>query len=88
MLEDLAKYKQKMEVDKADQDAFRSAVLAEKKKGVSKKSPYTLGFTGQVRSLAIRQFQMRLQDRFQLITSYSLSTVGALPNEAPDCLLT
>ena len=76
LYDDLAKYKEKMEVDKADQEAFRAAVLADKKKGVSKKSPYTLGFTGQVRSLFIRQFRMRLQDRFQLITSFTLSTVS------------
>ena len=76
MQEDLEKFKLKMETEKADQEAFRAAVLADKKKGVSKKSPYTLGFTGQVRSLFIRQFRMRLQDRFQLITSFSLSWVS------------
>ncbi|KAI8981169.1 ABC-2 type transporter-domain-containing protein [Trametes punicea] len=78
MRDDLAKYKQRMEVDKTDQEEFRKAVWAEKKRGVSKKSPYTLGFTGQVRALVIRQFQMRLQDRFQLITSFSLFTILAL----------
>lgn len=76
MLDDLAKYKHKMGADKSDQEAFRRSVLADKKKGVSKKSPYTAGFTGQVRALFIRQFRMRLQDRFQLITSFTLSTVG------------
>ncbi|KAI0375499.1 hypothetical protein BV20DRAFT_1073696 [Pilatotrama ljubarskyi] len=78
MRDSLEKYKQEMEIDRSDQEAFRKAVLEEKKRGVSKKSPYTQGFTGQVRALAIRQFQMRLQDRFQLITSYSLSTILAL----------
>ncbi|KAM5536016.1 hypothetical protein V8D89_010274 [Ganoderma adspersum] len=78
MLDDLAKYKHKSEADKSDQEAFRRSVLADKKKGVSKKSPYTLGFTGQVRALFIRQFRMRLQDRFQLITSFTLSTALAL----------
>ncbi|OSX66986.1 hypothetical protein POSPLADRAFT_1072131 [Postia placenta MAD-698-R-SB12] len=75
---DLSEYKVLMEHDKADQDAFRAAVAADKKRGVSKKSPYTQGFMNQVRALAIRQFQMRLQDRFQLITSYSLYTILAL----------
>lgn len=76
-LEDtLDKYKILMETEKADQEAFRAAVAADKKKGVSKKSPYTLGFTGQVRALTIRQFQMRLQDKFQLVTSMGMSTVG------------
>ena len=75
MREDLPQYKQQMEVDRTDQEAFRAAVLADKKRGVSKKSPYTLGFTGQVKALFIRRFRMKLQDRFQLITSFSLSTV-------------
>ena len=70
------KYKILMETEKTDQEAFRAAVAADKKKGVSKKSPYTLGFTTQVRALTVRQFQMRLQDRFQLYTSFTLSTVS------------
>ncbi len=61
---------------KADKEVFRAAGFAENKKGVSKKSPYTLGFTGQVKALFIRQFRMRLQDRFQLITSFTLSFVS------------
>lgn len=72
----LEKYKLAMATDKADQEAFRAAVTADKKKGVSKKSPYTLGFTGQVRALVVRQFQQRLQDKFQLYTSFTLSTVS------------
>ena len=67
-----------MENEKVDQEAFRQAVLEDKKRGVSKKSPYTLGYTGQVWALTKRQFQQRLQDRFQLITSFTLSTVLAL----------
>ncbi|KAH9837328.1 ABC-2 type transporter-domain-containing protein [Rhodofomes roseus] len=74
----LAKYKLVMEQDKAEQDAFRAAVAAEKKRGVSKKSPYTQGFLNQVRALFLRQFQMRLQDRFQIYTSFTLHTVLAL----------
>lgn len=92
MYNQLNDYKQKMELNKADEEAFRAAVLAEKKKGVSKKSPYTLGFTGQVKALFIRQFRMRLQDRFQLITSFTLSFVSrgerwCLPTEllTPRC---
>ncbi|KAG7452088.1 uncharacterized protein BT62DRAFT_882231 [Guyanagaster necrorhizus] len=76
--ESLWKYKLYQETEKADQEAFRTAVMADKKKGVSKKSPYTLGMLGQVRALAVRSFQMRMQDKFQLITSMSLSTILAL----------
>ena len=75
----LQKYKSDMEHEKADQEAFCAAVMADKKKGVSKKSPYTAGFIGQVKALTIRQFQMRLQDRFQLYTSFTLSTVRVHP---------
>lgn len=73
--DDLDKYKLHMQTEKTDQEAFRAAVIADKKKGVSKKSPYTLGFTGQVKALTVRQFQQKIQDRFQLFTSYILSTV-------------
>jgi ATP-binding cassette, subfamily G (WHITE), member 2, SNQ2 len=80
--EDLSKsldaYKAHQEVENSDQEAFRAAVLDDKKKGVSKKSPYTLGLVGQTMALTRRQFQMRLQDRFQLVTSMSLSTILAL----------
>jgi ATP-binding cassette subfamily G (WHITE) protein 2 (SNQ2) len=72
---ELEAYKKSMETDKADQEAFRAAVAADKKKGVSRKSPYTLGFWGQVKALTVRQFQLRLQDRFQLYTSFGLSLV-------------
>jgi hypothetical protein len=72
------KYKLLMETEREDQEAFRAAVAADKKKGVSKKSPYTLGFTGQVRALTVRQFQMKMQDKFHLYTSFTLSTVLSL----------
>lgn len=76
--EDLEKYKLKMETEKEDQEAFRAAVAADKKKGVSRKSPYTLGFSGQVWALTKRRFQLRLQDSFQLYTSFTLSTILAI----------
>ncbi|KAF7347495.1 Pleiotropic drug resistance ABC transporter protein [Mycena venus] len=72
------KYKLLMETEREDQEAFRAAVAADKKKGVSKKSPYTLGFTGQVRALTVRQFQMKMQDKFHLYTSFTLATVLSL----------
>lgn len=72
----LEKYKLHMETEKNDQEAFRAAVAADKKKGVSQKSPYTLGYTGQIKALVVRQFQQKLQDRFQLFTSFSLSIVS------------
>ena len=72
-----AEYEKKMEVEKADQEQFRLAVLESKKKGVSHKSPYTLGFWGQVQALTKRQFRLQLQDSFTLWTSFWISTVSA-----------
>ena len=63
---------------KDNQEVSKRAVLREKNSRASKKSPYTLGYAGQVMALARRQFQMRLQDRFQLVTSFSLSIVRRL----------
>ena len=70
------KLKLSMETDKTDQEAFRAAVAADKKKRVSKKSPYTQGYSGQVAALFHRQFIQRLQDKFQLYTSFALSTAS------------
>lgn len=78
MYDDLEKYKILQETEKEDQETFRAAVAADKKRGVSKKSPYTLGFFGQVKALTRRQFQLRIQDRFQLITSYGLAWILAI----------
>jgi ATP-binding cassette subfamily G (WHITE) protein 2 (SNQ2) len=78
MTTSLEKYKVHQAEEKRDQEAFRAAVLDDKKKGVSKKSPYTLGFWGQVKALTIRQFQTRIQDRFQLYTSFGLAIILAL----------
>ncbi|KAJ3545283.1 hypothetical protein NMY22_g2500 [Coprinellus aureogranulatus] len=75
---DVRDYKLYMEMEKGDQEAFRAAVAADKKRGVSKKSPYTLGFTGQVWALTKRQFQTRLQDRFQIYTSFAIALSLAL----------
>ncbi|KAI6120967.1 pleiotropic drug resistance ABC transporter [Pisolithus croceorrhizus] len=72
------KIRHQMETEKIDQEAFRAAVLADKQRGVSKKSPYTLGFSGQVKALTIRQFRLRRQDRFQLVTSFTLAITLAL----------
>lgn len=72
---ELEHYKESM---KDNQEMFEGSVLVENNSRASKKSPYTLGYAGQVMALARRQFQMRLQDRFQLVTSFSLSVVRKL----------
>jgi len=63
---------------KDSREAFKKAVLLEKNNRAPKKGPDILGYAGQVMALARRQFQMRLQDRFQLVTSFSLSLVRRL----------
>lgn len=77
IMDQLDKYKLYMETDVRDQEAFREAVAADKKKGVSQKSPYTVSFFGQVKALTKRQFAMRMQDKFQLYTSFGLAIVLA-----------
>lgn len=74
-------YEKHMETEERDREAFRLAVLQDKKKGVSKKSPYTLGFMSQVWALTTRQFQLRLQDRFQLYTSFTMSIVSSIVDD-------
>ncbi|KAG8903275.1 hypothetical protein FRB99_003542 [Tulasnella sp. 403] len=58
---------------RSDQENFRRAVLDDKKKGVSKTNPYTLGFVAQVRTLTLRQFRLQWQDKFTLYTSFGIS---------------
>ncbi|KAH9027669.1 ABC-2 type transporter-domain-containing protein [Lactarius hengduanensis] len=78
LADQLAKYKIRMETEKTDQEAFRAAVIEDKKKGVSRKSPYTLGLKDQVVALTRRQFQRRLQDKFYIYTSFGFMTALAL----------
>jgi len=78
LADQLEKYKLRMEAERTDQEVFRAAVAEDKKKGVSLKSPYTLGLKDQVVALTRRQFQKRLQDKFQIYTSYGFMTVSNL----------
>ena len=77
--DDLQSYKNLMETERTDQEAFRAAVADDKKRGVSKSSPYTVGFTGQVFSLTKRIFQTKLQDKFHIYNSYMISMVSSSP---------
>jgi ATP-binding cassette, subfamily G (WHITE), member 2, SNQ2 len=75
----LSKYKVRMETERTDQETFRAAIIDDKKRGVSKKSPYTLGLKDQVIALTRRQFQKRLQDKFQIYTSFGIMLVSDMP---------
>ncbi|KAK4046639.1 ATP-binding cassette transporter snq2 [Microbotryomycetes sp. JL201] len=70
----------KAEVDREKQrhEDFVQAVRDDKHRGLSKKSPYTVSFPMQVWALAIRQTQLKLQDRLDLFVSFSTSIVVAL----------
>jgi ATP-binding cassette subfamily G (WHITE) protein 2 (SNQ2) len=57
---------------------FREAVVDDKRKGVSKKSVYTASFFSQVKALALRQFQLKAQDKVDLIVSWTTSIVVAI----------
>ena len=72
----LSKYKLRMETEKTDQETFRAAIVDDKKRGVSKKSPYTLGLKDQVIALTRRQFQKRMQDKFQIYSSFGFMLVS------------
>jgi ATP-binding cassette, subfamily G (WHITE), member 2, SNQ2 len=78
LADQLARYKLRMETEKTDQEVFRAAVVDDKKKGVSLKSPYTLGLKDQAIALTRRQFQRRLQDKFHIYTSFGFMTVSIL----------
>ncbi|GAA6025142.1 hypothetical protein JCM11491_000230 [Sporobolomyces phaffii] len=57
---------------------FQDAVATGKRKGVGKKSVYTASFPAQISALVIRQFQLRAQDRVDIVVSYTTSIVVAL----------
>ena len=57
----LAAYKKEQEGEKRGQEAFCDTVMADKREGSAKESPYTLGFITQVKALMVHQFQMRFR---------------------------
>jgi ATP-binding cassette subfamily G (WHITE) protein 2 (SNQ2) len=57
---------------------FREAVTVDKHKGVGKKSVYTVSFLAQVKALVIRQFQLKAQDKVDLVVSWTTSIVVAI----------
>ncbi|KAM5545148.1 hypothetical protein V8D89_001259 [Ganoderma adspersum] len=75
MCDVLSKYMHMMVGHIEDQEAFSCAARVGKKQGMLGESLYMRSFVGQVCTLATRQFRMHLQDRFQLVKSFMLSTV-------------
>lgn len=70
-------YNAKMAADESTKNEFMAAVAEDKRRGVSKKSPYTVSFLMQVAALAKRQFQLKQQDKFGLYTGYFTSIVSS-----------
>lgn len=60
------------------QEEFRAAVHDDKRRGVGRKSPYTVSFFEQVRALAIRQAQIRMQDRLGFSFAYITACTTAI----------
>ena len=78
MMKEREIYREEIQRDNQKRDEFRGAVSADKRRLVSNKSPYTVSFWTQVRALTIRQFQLKMQDRLDLIVSYATSIIIAL----------
>lgn len=78
MIAEREAYKAQCEADVTAQNDFRDAVAHDKRRGVSKKSPYTASFLSQVGALVVRQFQLKAQDRTDFIVSWTTNIVIAL----------
>jgi ATP-binding cassette subfamily G (WHITE) protein 2 (SNQ2) len=63
-------YKQEMIADTSRQEEFRNAVSETKRKGVGKKSPYTVSFFTQVLALTQRQLILNVQDKLSLYSGF------------------
>lgn len=71
-------YKQEQAANEKDREEFRQAVLDQKHRGVSKKSPYTISFLAQAWAITKRQTMLKFQDRFSIYSGYSTSIAIAL----------
>ncbi|GAA5965734.1 hypothetical protein JCM21900_006739 [Sporobolomyces salmonicolor] len=78
MIEERNQYLARCQADETSRRDFEEAVATSKRKGVSKKSVYTASFPAQIAALVVRQFQLRAQDRVDLIVSWTTSIAVAL----------
>ena len=77
MTADKHDYKTEVERDSTARDHFRRAVLDDKHPFTPKKSVYSIPFHQQTVALFKRQFQLKMQDRFTLATSWVTTMVIA-----------
>lgn len=78
MMHEKEAFKQEMAQDASRRLEFEEAVQESKRRGVVRKSPYTVSFYTQVKALSIRQFQLRMQDKLGLSVSFATSIIIAL----------
>ena len=78
LLKEMAEYRSEIQTNSAPTQEFQSAVLESKQRGTAKQSVYTLPYYGQVIILVKRQFALKIQDVFSLVTSYMTSIVVAI----------
>lgn len=62
------------------QEEFRNAVQESKRKGVGKKSPYTVSFGTQVGALFVRQLQLQAQDKLSVYSGFFTSIAIGEPD--------
>ncbi|KAL2134009.1 hypothetical protein VTI74DRAFT_1262 [Chaetomium olivicolor] len=76
--QEMAQYKQKLNEEADKYEDFRVAVLEQKRRGASRKSPYSVGFHQQVWALMKRQFLLKQQDVLALILSWLRNIIIAI----------
>jgi ATP-binding cassette subfamily G (WHITE) protein 2 (SNQ2) len=77
MIQEREEYRALIAKENTRREDFVAAVQADKNRAVGKKSPYTVSFFTQVKALAIRQFQLKMQDRLDLYVSFTTTIIGA-----------
>ncbi|KAL2019399.1 hypothetical protein VTK56DRAFT_9690 [Thermocarpiscus australiensis] len=76
--EEMVEYKKKLAEEPDKHEDFRIAVREQKRRGASKKSPYSVGFHQQVWALMKRQFLLKRQDVLALVLSWLRNIIIAI----------
>jgi len=75
--QEMATYRERLQEEQQVYEDFKTAVV-QGKRHASRKSVYSIPFHLQVAALIRRQFILKWQDRFSLVTSYTTSIVIAI----------
>ncbi|KAH6617791.1 ABC-2 type transporter-domain-containing protein [Chaetomium sp. MPI-SDFR-AT-0129] len=76
--EEMSAYKKNLAEEADRYEDFRVAVREQKRRGTSKKSPYSVGFHSQVWALMKRQFLLKKQDVLALVLSWLRNIIIAI----------